>query len=142
MKIPITLLFVFMLLSCSEDDPIVGENHTKPGTVCSSQESDEFELLNVTIEEAMIKIEVSYAGGCEEHEFCIDWPDAITAIYPPDFAVILNHDANEDGCEALITETIIFNPDDSDLGLSAEAINDMRITVVNGSDPSQTVSNR
>lgn len=105
--------------------------------------TDPFQIQEVGISsENMLLVEVSYSGGCKEHNFEVEWPEVITTIYPPDFSVTLYHNANGDNCEAFITETLEFSFDDNNLGLSDEAIQDMTITVINGSDTSQKVSNK
>ena len=114
----------------------------EPATICSFEESDSFDLLGVEVVDQKVNIVVRYGGGCENHEFCLIWPEVITAIYPPNFSVTLHHKSNDDPCYALITETISFDPDESNLKLSKDAIDNMRITVVNGSDESQFVSNK
>lgn len=52
------------------------------------------------------------------------------------------HDSNGDNCEAYLTETLTFDLTDNSLGLSTDGIDNMRITVVNGSNPDEMVSNR
>ncbi|MDH5398115.1 MAG: hypothetical protein OEX02_08220 [Cyclobacteriaceae bacterium] len=103
--------------------------------------SDPFKLKNVYIKDLKLHVEVSYGGGCEKHRFEIVWPDAIIMIYPPQFSVILNHNSNGDACEAWLTETIVIDLKDSPLGFSDDAINSMHITVINGSNADETVSN-
>jgi len=128
-------LFVIALIiftGCSTDDCCNPSNHTDPYQIKDVKISENHTLL----------VEVAYSGGCQEHAFEIEWPEAITAIYPPNFSVVLYHDANGDNCEAFLTETLEFSFDDSNLGLSDEAIQDMTITVINGSDTSQQVSNK
>ena len=105
-------------------------------------QSDAFSLHEVTIANQVLKIKVSYSGGCAEHSFQIIWPEVITMIYPPDFGVVLMHDSNGDACEAYFTETLVFELDSNQLALSEQAINEMRITVINGSNPDESVSNR
>ena len=104
--------------------------------------SDSFRINSVEVENQNLLIEVSYSGGCEIHEFELIWPGAITAIFPPDFSVLLSHNANEDLCEAFLTDTLIFDISENPLGLSDEAISAMRISVINDSDNCNVVSNR
>ncbi|MEP2773650.1 MAG: hypothetical protein ABJH05_15970 [Fulvivirga sp.] len=123
---------LIVLTGCSADD------------CCNlPSETDPYQIKDVKIsEDHTLLVEVAYSGGCQEHSFEIEWPEAITAIYPPNFSVVLYHDANGDNCEAFITETLEFSFDDSNLGLSDEAIQDMTITVINASNTSQQVSNK
>lgn len=104
--------------------------------------SDGFQLHEVNVLNQELKIKVSYGGGCEAHNFQIIWPEIITMIYPPDISVVLMHDNNGDTCEAYFTETLSFSLDYNDIGLSEQAISEMRISVINGSNPEEIVSNR
>ena len=55
-------------------------------------------------------VNVSYGGGCEDHEFSMGvvWPECGTPPVPPP-ALYLCHNANNDMCEAYITETVCFD---------------------------------
>lgn len=105
-------------------------------------ESDSYWINSIAVVDNLLQIEVNYSGGCELHEFELIWPDAIIAIFPPEVGVILTHDANNDTCEALITETLEFDLDENSVGLDDDDYAVMKISVVNASDPSQVVSNR
>ena len=106
-----------------------------------SEGSDPFVLKSVKInrDSLTMSINVSYAGGCEKHQFSLIWPDAIILIYPPNFSVILNHNANGDMCEAWLSETLVIDLQDNSLRLSDQEIRDMTVTVINGSNPSEQV---
>ena len=106
--------------------------------------SDHFVIRSVKIDDSnlIMLVEVSYAGGCEEHQFSLIWPEAITMVYPPNFSVILMHDANGDMCEAWLTETLVIDLRDDSLWLSDQEIRDMTVTVINGSNPLEQVQSR
>ena len=108
-----------------------------------SEGSDSFVIKSVKIDDTALKmhIEVSYGGGCQKHEFSLVWPEVITMIYPPNFGVILNHNANGDTCEAWLTETLTIDLQDDSLWLSDQEIRDMVVTVINGSNPDEKVPN-
>ena len=114
------------------------ESDLKNGT----SSSDAFNLLDVKIEGTNLLVKVSYSGGCSEHKFNIVWPEVIIQIYPPTISVILNHDNNGDQCEAMITKTLSFDLTDDSLSLSEQEINDMILTVVNGSNAEEKLSNK
>jgi len=105
------------------------------------EKSDPFVINSVSINDNELKmyIEVSYSGGCQKHEFALVWPEVITFAYPPNFSIILNHDANEDNCEAWLTKTLIINLQEDVLRLSDQEIKDMIVTVINGSNPNEKV---
>ena len=66
---------------------------------------DLYGINEIEIFENQLLINVSYGGGCEQHDFLVlssntqinDDGNQIDALF-------LSHDANNDGCEALIIE--------------------------------------
>ena len=76
----------------------------------SNFKTDEFFLEDVFIEDDILKIKVSYNGGCKHHEFSL--------ITKKDFQNIKNlheinlqlfHNANKDNCKKIVTEELFFN---------------------------------
>ena len=112
------------------------------GNSIDSLHTDLFTIREVMVVDTSLFINVSYSGGCENHFFDLVWPEIITQQYPPDITVYLYHNANGDLCKALLTKTLAYDFSDCPLGLSAEAIQLMKITVVNGSNPENKVSNK
>ncbi len=106
-----------------------------------SEGSDPFVINSVSINDNELKmfIEVSYSGGCEKHQFSLVWPEVIVTVYPPNFSIILNHNANGDTCEAWLTKTLVIDLQDDTLRLSDQEIRDMIVTVINGSNPDEKV---
>ncbi len=105
------------------------------------QDSDPFDLLAVRIVGTELVIKVRYRG-CSEHKFELEWPEIITMAFPPTVETMLYHDDMWDTCEMMIVQELRFDIEDSGLGLSPRVINDMRITVVNGSDGSKRLTSR
>ena len=57
-----------------------------------------------------LEITVGYSGGCENHELVLCWPEqAFTEEVPVGAALELWHNANGDGCEAYLVETLEFD---------------------------------
>ena len=110
------------------------------GTSPTIKDSAPFKLLNVNVREEILFVEVSYSGGCNEHVFELIWPEVITAVYPPDFKVTLNHKDNDDPCDAILTRTLEFPFSESGLNFSPQAISELRITVINGYDKTEQLS--
>lgn len=157
-KLIMALLLAVMMLQCKDLsnnlDSISGESDLKLTRqeqayanalelLNKSEGSDHFVINSVKIDDKKLNmlIEVSYAGGCKTHEFSLVWPEVITMIYPPNFSVILNHDAKGDTCEAWLTETLDINLQDDSLWLSDQEIRDMTVTIINGSNPEEKVQN-
>ena len=107
------------------------------------EKTDRFTLKSVKIDddELVMYIEVSYGGGCAKHTFELIWPDIILGIYPPQFSIVLNHQANGDTCKALLTQTLKIDLTNNALNLDDQSIKDMRVTVINGSNPDEKVQN-
>ena len=99
--------------------------------------SDDFNLFDATLTEGILTLEVGYSGGCEEHEFTIVWPDAIIAIYPPEFSIYVTHDGNGDMCEAYLKETLEIDISDNPLQINAATLEVSKLGVVNASNSGQ-----
>ena len=68
---------------------------------------DPFEVNQVEINGNCLKINVSYSGGCAEHEFKLLWyPNRCGT--PPEMLELV-HNANGDLCEAYPSETVSFD---------------------------------
>ncbi|OYT28155.1 hypothetical protein B6U98_05505 [Thermoplasmatales archaeon ex4572_165] len=70
---------------------------------------DMFEFNNVILYKDSLEITVSYSGGCEDHVFELISKEAFMESDPVQIDLVLSHDANDDLCEAYITETLVFN---------------------------------
>lgn len=103
----------------------------------AQQFTDPFSLNEVALEGRELTVNVSYGGGCAEHQFTLVWPDAILTIHPAQFDIYLVHDANGDMCEAYPSEILVFNLSENPLGLSLEALKEAKMGIVNASNPEQ-----
>lgn len=56
-----------------------------------------------------LSIDVSYSGGCEEHEFKLITDGRYSATYPPELELVLRHEANNDLCRSYVDETLFFD---------------------------------
>jgi len=99
--------------------------------------TDSFVLDRAWLEGSNLMVKVSYGGGCQQHLFRLVWPEAIIAIYPPVFEVILSHDGQGDMCRAIVTETLVFDLASPELGFNSQVIADMHVILVNGSNPNE-----
>jgi|GEM_PF-2459359 len=71
--------------------------------------SDPFELLSASIADDSLQLIVEYGGGCETHEFELCWNGLIAESAPPQISFNIIHDANNDNCLALISESLEFD---------------------------------
>ncbi|MBE9210586.1 hypothetical protein IQ244_29610 [Nostoc sp. LEGE 06077] len=75
----------------------------------SARKGDSFSLSNSRIVGKQLKIDVSYSGGCKQHDFNLYWNGAYQESFPPQVRMRLVHDAKKDTCEKLIKETLVFD---------------------------------
>lgn len=79
-------------------------------SACSSADGRELSLNSAAVEADTLSVELSYAGGCEPHEFTLCWPDqAFMESEPVQAQLEVLHSGPFDMCEALITETVDFD---------------------------------
>ena len=71
--------------------------------------ADEFALNTATIEGDILKVNLSYSGGCEAHEFTLIASDSFLESLPVQLPIYIAHNANGDACEAYPTEEYRFD---------------------------------
>jgi len=71
--------------------------------------TDAYTINAATLIGDTLTINVSYSGGCETHAFTLVAEQRFLESYPVQLRVSLAHNANDDTCEALITEDLHFN---------------------------------
>ena len=71
--------------------------------------SDPFEIEAVVRQGDTLKVNVAYSGGCGEHFFNVIWDGTILTSSPCSINLIIDHDAQDDYCEAYMRETLEIN---------------------------------
>eukprot|EP00634_Sargassococcus_sp_CCMP2135_P016200 CAMPEP_0198656514 /NCGR_PEP_ID=MMETSP1467-20131203/9944_1 /TAXON_ID=1462469 /ORGANISM="unid. sp., Strain CCMP2135" /LENGTH=150 /DNA_ID=CAMNT_0044392557 /DNA_START=163 /DNA_END=615 /DNA_ORIENTATION=- len=71
--------------------------------------SHPYELGSATITGDTLDVEVSFSGGCEPHFFRLCYGPAFMESNPVQARVRLEHDSQNDACEAYLTETRSFD---------------------------------
>lgn len=71
--------------------------------------SDDFVLEKAVITNNSLDITVSYSGGCKDHFFNLVSSGMFLESDPVQMSLLLIHNANDDSCEAWITEDYSFN---------------------------------
>ncbi|MCX6224162.1 MAG: hypothetical protein NTV01_05350 [Bacteroidia bacterium] len=69
---------------------------------------DPFRLDSAYVDDDCLMMQVSYSGGCRDHEFNL-WRLPPNALNPPPVELALSHNSNGDACEAYITRWLIFS---------------------------------
>ncbi|WP_435018025.1 hypothetical protein TA3x_005664 [Tundrisphaera sp. TA3] len=70
---------------------------------------DDFTVTRVVVDDDQLKVDVTYSGGCERHDFELVWSGNYLLSLPPQAVMKLVHRANGDECERLVRETLVFD---------------------------------
>lgn len=122
----LTLLF-FALISCKQSKKAVSvnENITTDEMNSSAKDSikfirtdnsftppaenDPFNIVSVNLSGDILEIEVSYSGGCEQHNFDLVFNGAYKKSLPAKADLYLLHDNNNDQCRSIVEKKLFFN---------------------------------
>lgn len=74
-----------------------------------SKVNDAYDLKSVKIEGNFMIFEVSYSGGCEQHEFRLIGSKMLSKSLPPIRAIQLAHNGRGDKCKSIVTEKLKFS---------------------------------
>jgi len=66
-------------------------------------------LFSERLDEATVKLDVRYGGGCEMHDFYLVWNERVLESQPPKVWITLKHDNHNDSCEALERKTLYID---------------------------------
>ena len=74
-----------------------------------SRKSDSFDIESLSLQGDLLKLVVSYGGGCETHSF-VAWTDnSLSLDQPPVINLFISHNANGDLCEALLQQDLLID---------------------------------
>jgi hypothetical protein len=86
---------------------------TAPASVVlggDQRHSDPFLLRSASVNGDVLAVEVSYSGGCRNHEFVLRAPRSFqTMSNSVLLEITLIHDAHDDACEAFLTDQLRFD---------------------------------
>ncbi len=90
-------------------DPVV-QNAVPLGLIGNVNEaSDSVTIEQATLTGDLLQLDISYAGGCQKHEFSLIGSAAISKSLPPRRAIKLIHHNVGDKCKKRIHEKLYFN---------------------------------
>jgi len=91
----------------------------EPLSDCKTDDGDSFEYgsfsdtaaAGVSVDGDTLSVDVSYGGGCEEHEWVLCWPDqAFLEEVPVQASLEIWHGVDSDTrCDAYLSETLAFD---------------------------------
>ena len=72
--------------------------------------NEDFYLEDVSIKDNILKLNVSYNGGCKKHQFLlVEKKNLQRAKDLYDVQLQLLHNSNNDACKKIVTEDLFFN---------------------------------
>ena len=77
-----------------------------------ARESSETQIINAVVVDSILTLNVSYNGGCKDHDFQLLGSKMIQKSLPPIRGIMLVHNANNDDCRELIERELKFNVSD------------------------------
>jgi hypothetical protein len=112
------LLIIILLSFCACSDTVVnepgGDNLIKELRLIDDLNSSlifksEARILNVRLEKDILTIRVNYSGGCRKHILELYSNKTLKESNPPQIDMRLSHDAQNDFCDMLVTDTLRVN---------------------------------
>lgn len=118
MKHLILTIITLFLLSCHAHKPnnSNGDDNGKvPKEVVldmnfqQPKENADFKVLEASIEGDILKLKISYSGGCESHEFNAYFNGIFMKSMPPKAGIFIEHINKGDMCKKLETQELTFD---------------------------------
>ena len=111
----IALPLVIFTLSCGNKDKDGKKDDvvTSKGILVSNfteyKDNATTTINAVTLNGNVLNLNVSYSGGCEDHEFTLIGSKLISKSLPPQRGMSLYHKSNNDSCREFITDDLSFD---------------------------------
>lgn len=135
MKLFTTLLLITTLFSCGNSKKVANNKTSSEKTeqeapkakaailsqdIGKFRDSESFKILAVKLVGNVLQLDITYNGGCKDHEFELVGSSFIMKSYPPKRGIQLYHHKSDDDCRELINDRLFFD-------ISAFAYNDKEI---------------
>jgi len=94
----------------TEERPLQVDQMVKKATIGEvPKDNPATDIVNVSLEGNLLKIAVSYSGGCEDQVIELVGNEMIMKSLPPKRAITLVRDTKGDGCREYITKELVFD---------------------------------
>lgn len=108
----IILSIAICLIACEEESPIIVDVNCNEVVLSNYDEDWPFDPIfidEVSLNDSILELSISHSGGCAIHEYQLI-QEPLFCGTPPIFLVLrLSHEANDDMCEAITSDTLCFN---------------------------------
>ena len=111
----IMIISLFIVFQCSTNNILQNEYLGSDGIILGDKENtaslkfDRYNLNDIKVVGDIVKINISYSGGCRDHEFKLIAQNYFGESDSPKAELVLSHNSNLDPCEAFLTEEHSFN---------------------------------
>lgn len=113
LRFSVTLAVVLLCSSCDHaiNARLLGTAPVEISDIAPDDlEKDSFSISRATIEGATLYLIVSSGGGCREHGYSLTMtPAAFMESFPVQANIYLRHDAKDDPCDAIVTDSLVFD---------------------------------
>ena len=103
-KLFVIIFLIIMLIGCIG----MHQNIIINDSLYQTSPRDPLTINDVQIKKNFLIFNVSYGGGCEEHEYQLI-ATSFMESYPVQVNILLSHEDNDDPCDMWVKETLIFN---------------------------------
>ncbi|MFX0087899.1 MAG: hypothetical protein ACFFAU_19765 [Candidatus Hodarchaeota archaeon] len=111
--IPSTIAIGVYTLNLLNQTDLSGDPEILPiilnGSLFENAPRDEVTFRNISLSGDKLILKISYSGGCQEHEFTLIGADVFMESHPVQTEIVLSHNANNDLCEALLMDILVFD---------------------------------
>ena len=109
------IVCTMMVMSCKTQKPATQTNDkdvmevTVDDSYSQPEDMASVDISKVEITGDILSINVSYSGGCAEHEFKLYFNGMYMKSLPPKVNLMLFHDNKGDSCRSIVEKTLKFD---------------------------------
>lgn len=94
-------------ISSIDTDTVKPQRNVKIKAVLGDfKDSDSYKIKSISVKGNTMLMEITYPGGCANHQFELIGQSMIMKSLPPKRSIILIHDNGDDKCRSIVTRTI------------------------------------
>ena len=95
------------VVQTDESDSVKSQRNVKIKAIIGDfKDSDSYDIKSVNIEANTMFLEITYLGGCADHQFELIGRSMIIKTFPPKRFIKLIHNNGEDSCSSIVNRTI------------------------------------
>ena len=92
-----------------QDSTVVSEPACMPLSPFDEAPMDAVSSGTASVDGDCLHLKLQYGGGCKEHEFKLLWDGSWMESMPPQVALTLSHESNDDHCRSMLNSKESFD---------------------------------